>query len=307
VGVPEASVLPKEYESRVGDDILKEDFDYASLTPIEIVATLPEDPLSAEGLSKVKELGERVEATEDIGGVESIYTVGAKAAREYAERLAETREEAESEAAKRIDGTVEEQTRAEAQQRAAEELDGQIPELPEGVSADGSVTPEGVANFLALPEARRSEELESAIGAYTSGDKALIRATTESSPYVEEARAAVGAVRSIEPPEGASFLVGGLPAGQKDFISNLYGNIPYAVAFVLGVTYIVLFLTFRSFFIPLKAVVVNILSLTASFGAMVFVFQDGNLSGLLGFTPLGFVEATVPILMFCTIFGDSID
>ena len=76
---------------------------------------------------------------------------------------------------------------------------------------------------------------------------------------------------------------------------------------MLGVTYVVLFLTFRSFFIPLKAVVVNILSLTASFGAMVFVFQDGNLSGLLGFTPLGFVEATVPILMFCTIFGVSMD
>jgi hypothetical protein len=54
-------------------------------------------------------------------------------------------------------------------------------------------------------------------------------------------------------------------------------------------------------------VIVNVLSLTASFGAMVWVFQDGNLSGLLGFTPLGFVDATVPILMFCTIFGVSMD
>jgi RND superfamily putative drug exporter len=52
---------------------------------------------------------------------------------------------------------------------------------------------------------------------------------------------------------------------------------------------------------------VNILSLTASFGAIVFVFQDGNLSGLLDFTPLGFVDATLPILMFCTIFGVSMD
>jgi hypothetical protein len=69
----------------------------------------------------------------------------------------------------------------------------------------------------------------------------------------------------------------------------------------------VLFLTFRSVFTPLKAVIVNILSLTASFGAMVFVFQDGNLSGVLGFTPLGFVDATLPILMFCTIFGVSMD
>ena len=82
---------------------------------------------------------------------------------------------------------------------------------------------------------------------------------------------------------------------------------PYAAAFVLGVTYLVLLYTFRSVFIPLKAVVVNILSLTASFGALVFVFQDGNLSEVLNFAPLGFVDATLPILIFCTIFGVSMD
>ncbi len=324
VGVPEASVLPDRYESRAGDDILKEDFDYAGLTPIEVVATLPDDPLSAQSLEKIRDLGQRIAETENVERVDSIYTVGEEAAREYAEGLGEAREEAETEAARRSDeavaeqldglrgryGTVppgaEERVRAEAERRAAEELERQVPELPEGVSADGTITPEGVANVLALPEVRESEEA-AALDLYAAGDRALLRAVPESSPYVEEARATVGDVRAIEPPEGTSFLVGGLPAGQKDFISNLYGNAPYAVAFVLGVTYLVLFLTFRSVFIPLKAVIVNILSLTASFGAMVFVFQDGNLSGILGFTPLGFVDATLPILMFCTIFGVSMD
>ena len=88
-------------------------------------------------------------------------------------------------------------------------------------------------------------------------------------------------MRSVEPPEGVRFFVGGLSAGQKDFISSVYSKAPYAAAFVLGVTYLVLLYTFRSVFIPLKAVVVNILSLTASFGALVFVFQDGNLSEVL--------------------------
>ncbi len=321
VGVPEANVLPDRYESRVGDDILKEDFDYAALTPIEVVATLPDDPLSAEGLAKIRELGERVEETDGVERVESIYTVGVEAAREYAE----SREEAETEAAKRVDEDVAEQlaalrerygtvppgtearVRAEAERRAAEELESQLPELPEGVSGDGTLTPDGVAKVLALPEVGESEEIRNAVGVYTAGDRTLLHVITESNPYAEEARAVVGEVRAIEPPDGTSFLVGGLPAGQKDFISSLYGSAPYAVAFVLGVTYLVLFLTFRSFFIPLKAVIVNILSLTASFGAMVFVFQDGNLSGLLGFTPLGFVDATLPILMFCTIFGVSMD
>jgi RND superfamily putative drug exporter len=282
VGVPEASVLPERYESRAGDDILKEDFDYASLTPIEVVATLPDDPASAEGLEAIRELGESVEETAGVERVESLYTLGAEATREYAENLNEAREEAGP-------------------------LAAQLPELPEGVSGDGDVTPEGVASVLATPEVRDSEEVESALENYTAGDRTLLRAVTESSPYTEEARDTVGEVRVVEPADGVSFLVGGLPAGQRDFISNLYGNAPLAVAFVLGVTYLVLFFTFRSFFIPLKAVIVNVLSLTASFGAMVWVFQDGNLSGLLGFTPLGFVDATVPILMFCTIFGVSMD
>jgi putative drug exporter of the RND superfamily len=60
LGIPEASVLPDKYESRAGDDILKQDFDYASLSPMQIVATVPEGPLSAEGLEDVKQLGERV-------------------------------------------------------------------------------------------------------------------------------------------------------------------------------------------------------------------------------------------------------
>ena len=90
---------------------------------------------------------------------------------------------------------------------------------------------------------------------------------TEANPYTQDAYGAVDAVRAVEAPEGTNFLVGGLSAGQKDFISSLYGKAPFAAAFVIGVTYLILLITFRSVFIPLKAVIVNILSLTASFGA----------------------------------------
>jgi RND superfamily putative drug exporter len=325
VGIPEASVLPEKYESRAGDDILKQDFEYAALNPMEVVATLPHDPVGAEGLADAKALGERIQGTGEVADVESVYTVGEQAARGYAERVTGIREEAEAEADRRVEETVqgelenlrsqygsvppgtEGEIRAEAQRRAAAEIERKVPELPEGVSASGEISPLGVANFLKTQEARDSEEVQDAIDPYVAGDRTLLRATTEANPYTEAAREAVDEVRSLEPPEGVSYLVGGLSAGQKDFISSVYGKAPYAAAFVLGVTYLILFITFRSVFIPLKAVIVNILSLTASFGAMVFVFQDGNLSGLLDFTPLGFVDATLPILMFCTIFGVSMD
>ena len=362
IGIPEASVLPKKYESREGDDILKKDFDYASLTPMDVVATLPKDPLSTAGLTDTKEIGERIGKTEGVAGVQSMYTVGREAAKEYAGRVSQARSEAESEAAGQVDGLVEEQyqklkkeqiqkavdeqlsgikasqgmvppgiedqvrsrvepevekglkeanarerIRSEVRAEAQKRIDEQVPELPDGVSTEGDVTPEGVANFLKLPGARDSKDLQNALDSYVAGDKILLQAETKSNPYFATARQTVASVREVEPPAGASFLVGGLSAGQKDFISSVYGKAPYAAAFVLLVTYLVLFLTFRSVFIPLKAVVVNILSLTASFGAMVFVFQDGNLSGLLNFTPLGFVDATLPILMFSTIFGVSMD
>jgi len=325
VGIPEASVLPEKYESRAGDDILKENFEYAALNPMEVVATLPHDPLGAEGLADAKVLGERIQGTGEVANVESVYTVGEQAAWGYAKRVTEIREDAEAEADRSVEEAVQDELenlksqygfvppgakreiRAEAERRAAAEIERKVPVLPEGVSGSGEISPQGVANFLKSQEARDSEEVQDAIDPYVAGDRTLLRATTEANPYTEAAREAVDEVRSVEPPEGVSYLVGGLSAAQKDFISSVYGKAPYAAAFVLGVTYLVLLYTFRSVFIPLKAVIVNILSLTASFGAMVFVFQDGNLSGLLDFTPLGFVDATLPILMFCTIFGVSMD
>ena len=360
VGIPEATVLPQKYESRAGDDILKKNFEYADLNPMEIVATLNEDPLSVKGLSDTKELGQRISNAEGVSRVESVYAIGKSAAKDYAARVEAAREEAQKKAAAEVDGLVErqieeqiqkntdeavdrqlseveatygavppgteEQVRAEVEprvaqevrasegrirdeveRRLAEEVDRKVPELPQGVSADGTVTPEGVANFLKLPAARDSRDLRNALDSYVANDKTLLRGVTEANPYTQDAYAAVDAVRAVDPPAGTSFLVGGLSAGQEDFISSLYGKAPFAAAFVIGVTYVILLITFRSVFIPLKAVIVNILSLTASFGAMVFVFQDGNFSGLLDFTPLGFVDATLPILMFCTIFGVSMD
>lgn len=324
LAVPEASVLPKKYESRAGDDILKREFDYQALNPIQVVARLSHDPLSAAGLADIKELGERLAATGEAREITSVYTIGERAALEYARRVEQAREQARERVDRRVEQAVEarlaeirsqlgfvppgakERIREEARRRAEAELERRLPGLPEGVSPE-RVTPEGVANFLELPAARSSGQLRQALDSYVAGDRALIQVVGRDNPYSEEAYAAVEELRSVEPPEGTSFLVGGLSAGQRDFIASLYGKAPYVVGFVLGVTYLILLFTFRSVFIPLKAVVVNILSLTASFGAMVFVFQDGHLSDLLNFTPLGFVDATLPILMFCTIFGVSMD
>jgi RND superfamily putative drug exporter len=87
----------------------------------------------------------------------------------------------------------------------------------------------------------------------------------------------------------------------------MYHDFPLALLGVVIATYIILLLLLRSAVLPLKAILMNALSLVASYGALVWVFQDGHLSSLLGFAPLGFVESSLPIIMFCVLFGLSMD
>jgi uncharacterized membrane protein YdfJ with MMPL/SSD domain len=122
-----------------------------------------------------------------------------------------------------------------------------------------------------------------------------------------QARDLVAEVRAVPAPAGAEVLVGGRAAELRDLLSSLSGTLPWMGLFVVGTTLVLLFLAFGSVVLPVKAVVMNVLSLSASFGALVWIFQDGHLTGLLGFTSTGFIEATQPILMLAMAFGLSMD
>jgi RND superfamily putative drug exporter len=102
-------------------------------------------------------------------------------------------------------------------------------------------------------------------------------------------------------------MVGGVSAALVDTKDAITAKLPLAGTWIAIATFILLFLMFGSILVPAKALVLNLLSLTATFGAMVWVFQEGHLSGLLGFTPTGTLDTTTPILMFCIAFGLSMD
>jgi uncharacterized membrane protein YdfJ with MMPL/SSD domain len=122
-----------------------------------------------------------------------------------------------------------------------------------------------------------------------------------------EARGLVGEVREVPAPTGAEVLVGGRAADLRDLLANLGDTLPWMGLFVVGVTLVLLFLAFGSVVLPVKAIAMNVLSLSASFGVLVWVFQDGHLSSALGFTSTGAIEATQPILMLAMAFGLSMD
>jgi RND superfamily putative drug exporter len=101
--------------------------------------------------------------------------------------------------------------------------------------------------------------------------------------------------------------IGGQSAQLLDAKHSIFSDVPAALAIIAAITFVLLFLMFGSIVVPLKALVLNVLSLSATFGAMVWIFQEGHGSGLLGFTPTGTLAATVPVLMFCVAFGLSMD
>jgi len=114
-------------------------------------------------------------------------------------------------------------------------------------------------------------------------------------------------VRAAEIGGDFDMLVDGGTAEIVDVVDEMYAEFPPVALIIVLATYVVLCFLFRSVILPLKAIGMNILSIVASYGALVFIFQDGNLSGLFGFEPLGYVEASLPILMFCVLFGLSMD
>jgi RND superfamily putative drug exporter len=101
--------------------------------------------------------------------------------------------------------------------------------------------------------------------------------------------------------------VGGPSAQLVDTKAAIRDRLPLAVAIIAGATLLLLFLMTGSVLIPVKALVLNLLSLSAVYGAMVFVFQEGHLSGLLGFTPTGTIDTSMPVLLSCIAFGLSMD
>ena len=136
---------------------------------------------------------------------------------------------------------------------------------------------------------------------------ALFYVSAEVHPFSSEGLTLVNEIRSFSTSKPRNVYVDGGAALTNDLIQSLYGRFPYVAMIVVVLTFVSLMVLFRSIVIPLKAVALNILSILASFGALVWVFQQGNLSWILNFESLGVTEATTPIVLFAILFGLSMD
>ena len=129
----------------------------------------------------------------------------------------------------------------------------------------------------------------------------------EAPPTSEQARALAVDIQRAGGPPGTTTYVAGASLTVHDFVDAIYSRFPWIIAFVVGVTGLVLFLMLRSAVLPVKAVIMNVCSLLAGYGAMVWIFQEGHLQGLFQFTATGAIDAELPVVLFCTVFGVSMD
>src|SRR5215475_10241220 len=192
--------------------------------------------------------------------------------------------------------------------QVSEALDSQFPvnsTAPIEALVTGARAPAQLTAYL-----HRIDAIPGVTGAHVTGVNGTVTRVDvgyQPAPVSAAARHIVTQIRDLSPPAGATVLVGGTTAELVDELASLGATLPW-MALLTGVsTFVLLFLAFGSVVLPLKAIVMNVLSLSATFGVVVWIFQWGHLSRLLQFTPTGSIDPTMPILMLAIIFGLSMD
>jgi RND superfamily putative drug exporter len=173
------------------------------------------------------------------------------------------------------------------------------------VDVDSSLSRADYQRLYSGPSAQLPAKLQQAL-TIGSGKHIVLLSVFANKQYTsDDARALVKAVRADQLPDGQVLATGGT-AFDLDIVNYILARTPTAVGSVILVTYVILFLLTGSVVLPLKAVLTNLFSISASFGAMVWIFQQGHLSQLLGFTPQS-IDPSIPVILFSIVFGMSMD
>ena len=150
-------------------------------------------------------------------------------------------------------------------------------------------------------------EVTGAAVAATADDAALIAVTHRGEPTGEPANRIVRAIRELPLPAGVHIGVTGAAADLVDQLDGMGARLPWMALLVIAVAFVVMFAAFRSLVLPVKAILMNVVSLGAAFGVVVLVFQEGHLASWLGYSATGSIEPTNPIFMIAVLFGLATD
>jgi RND superfamily putative drug exporter len=177
--------------------------------------------------------------------------------------------------------------------------------LPHEVLVGASSAPASVATALAAVPGVHGTVAPTS---WRRPGAAIVDAFATPDASTAEGRSTLASVRSVARSSGSDVHVGGLPAQNHDFIEAVYGNFPLMIALIALITFVLLARAFRSLLLPLKAVILNVISVAAAWGVLEIVWQNGHGSSLIwGISATGSITAWIPLMVFAFLFGLSMD
>lgn len=154
---------------------------------------------------------------------------------------------------------------------------------------------------------KQSDAVETLLNTSTGQHFTVINIVSKFDIHSKETQTLINDLRKLNPGGGLSIQLTGIPVNNVDVLESIYKVLPFAIIWILVLTYLVLMILLRSIFLPFKAILMNILSLCASYGVLVFVFQESHFHELLNFTPQNTIDVSLLVIIFGALFGFSMD
>lgn len=182
-----------------------------------------------------------------------------------------------------------------------------IKEVNSIVTTDPRLTKEQYNQLYHLSADRMNKETKQLLATTTTDHLTVVSLISRYDKNSPQMGQLIETLRAMPAPKGMSVQLVGVPVSNYDLLKTISHIVPYAILWIMVFTYFILLILLRSIFLPLKAIIMNILSLSAAYGALVLVFQDGYLHNYLNFEPQGILDISLIIIIFCALFGFSMD
>lgn len=175
------------------------------------------------------------------------------------------------------------------------------------VSLDSKMTKQQYITLYHSEQSLKKPEIKKLLARTTNEHSTLISIIGKYPIHSTQTQELIGQLHHLKMKQGLSAQLTGTPVSNQEVLDTIYHRLPYAILWIMVFTYLVLLFLLRSLFLPFKAILMNLLSLCACYGALVLVFQEGHLSHLLNFQPQGLLDISLLVIIFCALFGFSMD
>lgn len=175
------------------------------------------------------------------------------------------------------------------------------------VTADANLNKNSYYNLYNMNKKYMNESIKKSLATTTGNSFTVINVVSKYDSESEQTQKLIEDIEKLKLPHNIKIDLTGTPVSNKEVLESISKKLPWALLWILVSTYLILLVLLRSLFLPFKAIIMTILSLSACYGALVLVFQDGYLHQLLNFEPQGMLDISLLVIIFCALFGFSMD